>query len=206
MQSIKTSTSNELEIKKSKFITYAYYISDKLDIKPIIDSLKKQHHDARHICYAYICNNDGGYNDDGEPSKTAGYPMLEVLRLKNITNVLIVCVRYFGGIKLGSGGLIRAYAQSATQVLNQAQLVDISLGSEYQLIVELKKINQILFILNSYKIAIIKKKIEQNMELIIHVANEIESEVIGKIKSVDYTIQCQKKKTINVIVSKEKNE
>lgn len=110
----------ELEINKSKFLAYRLELSSLDEVKPFLEKLKKEHKKARHFCYAYVFNRDGVYekcNDDGEPSGTAGYPILNVIKKKNLTNTLVVVVRYFGGIKLGAGGLTRAYTKACAGVL-----------------------------------------------------------------------------------------
>lgn len=102
-----------IEIKKSKFIGLCYEISSPEEAKNIIESLKKEHKKARHIPYAYKVNNTAKKSDDKEPSNTASLPIYNVLERKNMNNHLIAVIRYFGGIKLGAGGLIRAYSEAA---------------------------------------------------------------------------------------------
>lgn len=111
-----------LEINKSKFLAYKYELNSTEEVKPILETLKKEHKKARHFCYAYVFNKDSvseKYSDDGEPSGTAGYPILNVIKKKNLTNILVVVVRYFGGIKLGAGGLTRAYTKACAGVLDE---------------------------------------------------------------------------------------
>lgn len=105
------------EIKKSKFYSEIYKVETKEDCNKIIESLKKDHKKATHICYAYILSNTAKFCDDGEPSGTAGRPILNVLEKKNMTNVMVVVIRYFGGVKLGAGGLVRAYTKSASNAI-----------------------------------------------------------------------------------------
>lgn len=108
-----------LEIKKSKFIAY-YYDIDEIDkVKTIIDDLKKEHKKAKHVVYAYKCGNTAGKSDDKEPSGTAGLPLYNLLEMNDFNNKLIAVVRYFGGIKLGAGGLTRAYRQVAAEVVKK---------------------------------------------------------------------------------------
>lgn len=108
-----------IEIKKSKFYGYLYNVNSVKDVAKILEDLKKEHKKATHICYAYKIV-DGveiiKFSDDGEPSGTAGRPMLNVIEKKNLKNVLICVVRYFGGIKLGAGGLVRAYTKCASSL------------------------------------------------------------------------------------------
>lgn len=111
----------EIVINKSRFIAYRYDLDSVEQVKEIIASLKKEHKKANHVCYAYVFNKDivsEKCSDDGEPGGTAGYPILNVIKKKNLTNTLVAVVRYFGGIKLGAGGLTRAYTKSAAGVLN----------------------------------------------------------------------------------------
>lgn len=110
---MKLVNSYTLEIKKSKFIAYYYEIDNEDEAKQIIDNLKKEHKKARHIPYAYKVNNTARKSDDKEPSNTAGLPIYNLLEKKNLNNCLIAVVRYFGGIKLGAGGLLRAYLDAA---------------------------------------------------------------------------------------------
>lgn len=117
---------HEIEIKKSRFIATAYTIASRDDVKPIIAELKKKHAEARHVCYGYIADETGddfGYDDDGEPSGTAGKPIYSAISAAGARRTLIAVVRYFGGIKLGAGGLTRAYRQSAAELIEHARLV-----------------------------------------------------------------------------------
>lgn len=105
------------EIKKSKFIAYYYEIANIEEAKQILEYLKKAHKKARHIPYAYIVNNTASKSDDKEPSNTAGSPIYKMIENKKLNNCLIAVVRYFGGTKLGAGGLTRAYLETVKEVL-----------------------------------------------------------------------------------------
>lgn len=113
---------NELIIKKSKFITFVYNVSTKDKAVEKIENIKNEYKDATHVCYAYIINNIEKYDDNGEPSGTAGMPILNILQKENLDNVLCVVVRYFGGIKLGAGGLVRTYAKAAKEAIITKEL------------------------------------------------------------------------------------
>lgn len=106
-----------LEIKKSKFIGYYYEVTTIDEVLQILDGLKKEHKKAKHLPYAYIIDGQIKKTDDKEPSGTAGSPILNIMEKNNINHALIVIVRYFGGIKLGAGGLIRAYSNTARELL-----------------------------------------------------------------------------------------
>ena len=126
-QTLKRAVNARLEIKKSEFIAYAYPVTSRDDAMFHVEQLREQYADARHHCWAYIIgdpNNttSAGFDDDGEPNGTAGKPILNVLQHKSIGNVIIIVVRYFGGIKLGAGGLTRAYAGSAQAAVDQMTL------------------------------------------------------------------------------------
>ena len=123
-QTLKRAVTARLEIKKSAFITYAYPVTSREQAMFHVEQLREQYADARHHCWAYIIgdpNNttSAGFDDDGEPNGTAGRPILNVLQHKSIGNVIIIVVRYFGGIKLGAGGLTRAYAGSAQAAVDE---------------------------------------------------------------------------------------
>ena len=116
-----------LEIKKSEFIAYAYPVHDREEAMFHVEQLREKYPDARHHCWAYIIGDpdnttSAGFDDDGEPGGTAGRPILNVLQHKSIGNIIIIVVRYFGGIKLGAGGLTRAYAGSAQAAVDEMQL------------------------------------------------------------------------------------
>ena len=116
----------EIEIKKSRFIAYARGVDSRADGMAWLEEIKTQYPDARHHCWAYLIGNpncaaNAGMGDDGEPSGTAGKPILNVLNHKGIGDVMIIVVRYFGGIKLGAGGLTRAYGQAAQAVMEILQ-------------------------------------------------------------------------------------
>ena len=126
-QTLQQPVSARLEIKKSEFIAYAYPVMSREDAMFHVEQLRNQYPDARHWCWAYIIgdpNNttSAGFDDDGEPNGTAGRPILNVLQHKSIGNVIIIVVRYFGGIKLGAGGLTRAYAGSAQAAVDEMNL------------------------------------------------------------------------------------
>lgn len=119
--------SADLVIKKSKFLGFGYPISNRQDLMFHVEQLRQQFNDARHVCYGYVIGDPinsryAGFDDDGEPSGTAGKPILHALQSKLIGDTAIIVVRYFGGIKLGAGGLTRAYGHTAQAVIEQMQL------------------------------------------------------------------------------------
>lgn len=108
-----------LEVKKSKFIGLAYEVNSVEEVQTILEQLKKEHKKARHLPYAYKIGPQVKKTDDKEPSNTAGTPIYNIIDKKNLDNILVVVIRYFGGIKLGAGGLFRAYSNAASEVTNK---------------------------------------------------------------------------------------
>jgi len=125
MFSISKNSNYLYEIKKSKFYVLLYKIDDTNDVDNYLLEVKKEYKDATHYCYAYVIDGYSKASDDGEPSGTAGLPILEVLNKKNLDHVLCIVVRYFGGIKLGAGGLISAYANSVTEAINNNEIIEL---------------------------------------------------------------------------------
>ncbi|AMT95679.1 MULTISPECIES: YigZ family protein [Psychrobacter] len=128
-QTLKRAVTARLEIKKSEFIANAYPVTSREEAMFHVEQLRQQYADARHHCWAYIIGDpdnttSAGFDDDGEPNGTAGKPILNVLQHKSIGNVIIIVVRYFGGIKLGAGGLTRAYAGSAQAAVDMMTLLE----------------------------------------------------------------------------------
>lgn len=128
MYSIENNIDNTIIINKSKFITKLYKINSLDEINEIINDLKVEYKDATHICYAYKIDIIEKCVDDGEPSGTAGLPILNVIKKNNLNYILAVVIRYFGGIKLGTGGLVRAYSNCITDTLKKASVVELING------------------------------------------------------------------------------
>ena len=116
---------NTIEVMKSKFIALLYPLNNEDDFKPLLASLKKEHKKARHIVYAYRVGQKSKSCDDGEPKGTAGHPLLEFLYKKDINNVALLVVRYFGGTLLGAGRLLRTYLQAGVDVVNESILISL---------------------------------------------------------------------------------
>lgn len=129
MYTIKDNIKNELIIKNSRFITLLYKIKDKEEVDNLLQEAKITYPKANHYCYAYkIGTNIKKASDDKEPSGTAGLPMLNVLEKEDITNILAITIRYFGGIKLGAGGLVRAYSKSVKEALRKIEITELIPG------------------------------------------------------------------------------
>lgn len=133
MRSIDGEYEDLLIINKSKFLAFAYPIANEEDTRKILDLLRRKYSDATHICFAYSLSSPRieRADDNGEPSGTAGKPILELIKKRGLENILIAVVRYFGGIKLGAGGLVRAYTNASNLVIDKASIVEIEERDKY---------------------------------------------------------------------------
>lgn len=168
--------------KNSKFFGYALPLSNEDDVKIHIETLKKQHYSARHWCYAYqlgIDNIKYRVNDDGEPSNSAGMPIYRQIQSFNVTNVLIVVVRYFGGIKLGVGGLTSAYRTTAQMVLEESNIVNQIVTKEFLLRFDYKNMNKVMRIIKERNLTLVSQKLEMDCEIKISVRKK-DSDVVYK--------------------------
>lgn len=162
MKTISKKITNELIIKNSKFITIIYPITSIENIQGLIDETKLVYPKATHYCYAYIIDDIKRSSDDKEPSGTAGTPMLNVLEKESYTNILVITVRYFGGIKLGAGGLVRAYSKSVKEALNIATTINLELGYRVQITASYSKQKELEYLLRNA--LIIRKEYQENIE------------------------------------------
>ena len=148
---IKDNVENTIVIQKSEFITRLFRVNNIDEVNQILIDIRKKHYDAKHNCYAYILGENQEIqkaSDDGEPQKTAGFPMLDVLKKNNLTNILAITTRYFGGVLLGSGGLIRAYSSSVSEALKKASFCDMKLQAKFCLTISYTAYNTLLKVFN----------------------------------------------------------
>lgn len=146
---------NTIVIQKSEFICRAIRVNSIDDVNNKLNEIRKKHYDATHNCYAYILGKNQDIqkaSDDGEPQKTAGSPMLDVLKKKNLTNILVVVTRYFGGILLGAGGLVRAYSSSVSECLRGVRIYEERLQKRFILTTSYSGYNTILNVMNRINI------------------------------------------------------
>lgn len=169
MKSIKKQITNEIIINKSKFITIITPIINIDDINITLENIKHTYKDATHYCYAYIINNKEKCSDNGEPSGTAGLPILNVLKQNNLTNILCVVIRYFGGIKLGAGGLIRAYSTSTSEALHKSQIVNLVNGYTITIEFPYENLKQIDYLLKNITI---QKEFQTNITYTFNIQEE----------------------------------
>jgi len=158
--------------KGSKFIGYAYPVKREADISKFISELKSEHHKARHWCYAWRLGMEKfrfRANDDGEPNNSAGQPIYGQILSFDVTNILIIVVRYYGGTKLGVGGLINAYRTAATSVLDVSAIIEKTVNLEIEINFEYKDLNKVLRIIKDNQLEIIQQKMEYDCDYIISV-------------------------------------
>jgi uncharacterized YigZ family protein len=160
-----TSKETLIKYKNSKFYGYAFPVLNEIDVKLAIDNLKKKHHTARHFCYAWQLGTETvrfRANDDGEPNNSAGMPIYGQIQAFDVTNILIVSVRYFGGTKLGVGGLIQAYKNSAQITLEASIIIEKTIDVVYALYFEYDLMNKVMRVVKENNLKITHQKLELN--------------------------------------------
>lgn len=181
INTILANSSSELDVKKSKFIANIIKITDEQDAKEKLNQIRKEYSDARHNCYAYIVYDNETKtkieksSDDREPSGTAGIPILTLLQKNNLVNVLIVVTRYFGGILLGTGGLVRAYTDSSKQALEAAKIIELQYGEILEYCIEYDEFEYFKYICEKNNIEIINTEYSNNIKAIIKLKEEDKS-------------------------------
>lgn len=158
--------------KNSKFYGFAFPISNEAHVKTHLENLKKEHYSARHWCYAYQIGTETikyRVNDDGEPNNSAGLPIYGQIQSFEVTNILIIVIRYYGGVKLGVGGLINAYRTGAQLALESAEIIERTINKVYQLKFEYKNLSKVMRLLKENKTEIINQRLEHNCLLEISV-------------------------------------
>ncbi|SDR80132.1 uncharacterized protein, YigZ family [Polaribacter sp. KT25b] len=194
---LKPSEETLFKVKGSKFFGYAFPVLNEDNVKQFLEELKKKHHSARHFCYAYqigVENIKYRANDDGEPNNSAGLPIYGQIQSFEVTNVLIVSVRYFGGTKLGVGGLISAYKTSAQITLEASNIQEKTIDVYYQLNFQYDLMNAVQRIIKEKNIEIIKQKLEVACEYVISIRKK-EAEAIFTIFDNLYKVEIKELET-----------
>ena len=158
------------EIQKSKFICRLIKLNSFEQIEEELNKVRNDWSGATHYCYAYLFENKKKCSDDGEPGGTAGMPILNVLENNNLSNILCIVVRYFGGIKLGAGGLVRAYTQSVTNTLEVCELIEIKKGKKVEIIFPYNQDKRINYLLSNF--TILEKYFEENIRYIFNICDD----------------------------------
>lgn len=189
-QTITAATTSNFTDRASKFLTFAFPISNENDIKQHLEILKKEHWKANHHCYAWRLGTDGNQyraNDDGEPSGSAGKPILGQIDSFGLTDVLVVIVRYFGGTKLGVSGLINAYKTGTALALESANIVTKTIDNQYKIIYDYGITSQIMSFVNQYQLTIISQGFDAKAMLTFAV----------KVSKAEEILELLKKKSLN---------
>ena len=171
MYIIRNNIDDEQIIKNSRFITRLVKITKKDEVEDILNNVKKEYPKATHYCYAYIVNDYKKASDDGEPGGTAGMPILNVLEKEDMTSVIAIVVRYFGGIKLGAGGLVRAYSSSVRDALKKADKILLIEGVQIKITIPYDKQNELNYILKDSEI--VDKTFTDKVTYIINCSKEM---------------------------------
>lgn len=182
-KTIETKSSGLYKEKGSKFLAFAYPVKTESEIKLILDQLRKEYYDARHHCYAYVLGYDkSGWriNDDGEPSGTAGRPIYGQIQSSDLTNVLIVVIRYFGGIKLGVSGLINAYKSASHDAIQQANIIEKTINEVYRLEFPYEQVNDAMKIVKEFGLQILESSFDTDSYLVYRIRRNSAQKVISK--------------------------
>ena len=186
VKTIRTQTEYEIVINKSRFIGILVPISDVEEVALYLEEARELYPNATHYCYAYIIDQYKKASDDGEPAKTAGMPILNVLEKNNLDHTLAIVVRYFGGVKLGAGGLVRAYSQSVVETLNQAQIVTKVSEPYYSILFDYHFSRQMDYFLKTHQIEVLIKDYQEKIRyecfiLNDDVLNELNERFLGQV-------------------------
>lgn len=174
--------------KKSKFISYIVPIESVDDVKPKLDAYKKEYYDARHICWAYMLGADRlefRANDDGEPSGTAGKPILGQINSNELTNVLLLVVRYFGGIKLGTSGLITAYKEAATESIRNALVVEKTVDIIVDFKFEYPFMNDVMKIVKDLEPTILTQEYDMDCKMSLKIRKSLHNQLTTRLEKVE---------------------
>ena len=174
--------------KGSKFIAFAYPIYSEEDFKEHLSQLKKDYHDARHHCYAFrlgLTENEYRYSDDGEPNNSAGKPIYGQLLSSNITNVAIIVIRYFGGTKLGVGGLITAYKEAAKDAINNAKIVKRTVNHYYKIKFEYPIMSDVMNFVKQYNLNVTNQVFENSCLIEFNIRTQEADQVINVLEKIE---------------------
>lgn len=178
--------------KKSKFIANIFYVENIEEAEEKLKLTKKKYYDAKHNCYAYRVVEDGNIiersSDDGEPSGTAGMPILDILRGREIANCIVIVTRYFGGILLGTGGLVRAYSEATNNALEKITLMEIEEGYKMELTIQYKDFKLFSYYCKINNINVIKKEYEENIRVIVEMNKKNKDEVCENSEKIKFKI------------------
>jgi uncharacterized YigZ family protein len=195
---IKSATTGVYKEKGSKFIAYSFPVHSEENVKEKLEEVKKLEHSARHHCYAYILKPDKSAqraNDDGEPSSTAGKPILGQILSNDLTNILIVVVRYFGGVKLGVPGLIRSYKTAALDAISNSEIITKIIKEQFAVSFKYPQMNEVMRLVKEYNLEVVNTDFQIECNLIFAVAKSKSEEVVETFKK-NYELTIKYLKTV----------
>lgn len=188
-KTINKNVSAEIVEKKSKFIANVFYVETQEEAEEKVKEIKKKYFDARHNCYAYsVFTKDGivnRFSDDGEPSGTAGSPMLNILNSKELTNLVVIVTRYFGGILLGTGGLVRAYTGAVQEALANVEEVTKDLGLEVKIQVSYPDLEKLKYYLKQNEIEITGSEYNENVDVFVDITVDKYERLLKAVENYD---------------------
>ncbi len=175
--------------KRSKFLAFAHHVESAEEVKEIVDGYRKKYYDARHCCYAYMLGADrSAYraNDDGEPSSTAGKPILGQINSKELTNILICVVRYYGGVNLGTGGLIVAYRTAAADAIAHCEIVERLVEEQVTFSFSYPMMNGVMRVVKDMDARIVAQKFELSCEVVLSIRKSLAGELRARLKQLNF--------------------
>lgn len=193
MKTIENEVSAEIVEKKSKFIGELFYVETVQEAENKVEEIRKKYHDARHHCFAYRVIEENHVieraSDDGEPSGTAGAPMLQLLSKNELANILVVVTRYFGGILLGTGGLVRSYSQATMQAMQKAEWVSLEKGEVLRLPVNYQNLAYLQYYCRKNDISILETNFDKEPYVILEIAIDKKEKFLHEIEEKQFCIQ-----------------
>jgi uncharacterized YigZ family protein len=183
----------EIVEKKSKFIANIFYVQSVDEAEEKIKEIKKKYYDARHNCFAFSIYTENGnidrFSDDGEPSGTAGAPMLNILKSQNLSNILVVVTRYFGGILLGTGGLVRAYSEATIRGLEKSEIIEKDFGLIAKFCVLYEDLEKIKYYFKQENVKIIDFKYDESVEIFVEITKNKYEKILDNRQNLKFNIQ-----------------
>ncbi len=185
---IKNVCEGQFTEKRSKFLAFAYPIGSAEEVKPIVDDFRKRYYDARHVCWAYVLGAESEIfraNDDGEPSGTAGKPILGQIRSHNLTNILVLVVRYFGGVKLGTSGLIVAYKAATAECLQVAEMIECTVDEQVTFSFEYPMMNSVMKVVKDLEPQIVSQTYDNDCVMTLQIRRSLYSQLVSRLQKVE---------------------
>ncbi len=204
-KTISNSITEELIEKKSKFIANIFYVETQEEAEAKIKEMKKKYFDAKHNCFAYSIYSENGiinrFSDDGEPSGTAGSPMLNILNSKKLCNIVVIVTRYFGGILLGTGGLVRAYTGVLQCALDKIEEIEKDLGLEIKIEIRYQDLEKLKYYLKKNNLEITKIEYKENVHVFIEITKKVFENLKNNVNNFNFkilNIEVIKNKLVNI--------